>query len=63
MFFLTLQKILGVGRVKLEFNKKGKAHIRYVCTNTEDIFNVVIPYFSLLYGKNKKRLNYIEKNF
>ena len=24
---------------------KDQSHIRYVCTNTDDIFNVVIPYF------------------
>lgn len=60
--FLSLQKILGVGRVKLEFNKKYKPHIRYICTNTKDIFNTIVPYFSLLYGKKKKRFICIKKN-
>jgi hypothetical protein len=50
---LNLQKILGVGKIKLEFNSKGKPHIRYIVTNTQDIFNIVIPYFSLLYGQKR----------
>lgn len=53
---LSLQKILSIGRVKLEFGSKGVPHIRYTITNTEDIFNIAIPYFSLLYGKKRKNI-------
>lgn len=49
---LNIQKILDVDKIKLEFNKKYQPYIRYVCTNTDDIFNVVIPYF-------KNRLIYL----
>src|ERR1700746_601327 len=51
---LNLQKILGIGRIKLEFGLKNEPHIRYIVTNTEDIFNIIIPYFSLLYGQKRK---------
>jgi len=59
--FLSLQKILNVGRVKLEFNKLGRAHIRYQCTNTKDICNIIIPYFSLLYGQKRKDIFVIKE--
>jgi len=51
---LHLQKFLGIGKIKLEFGIKGIAHIRYIVTNREDIYNIVIPYFSLLYGHKSK---------
>jgi hypothetical protein len=38
----------------LEFNPEGKAHIRYIVSNTKDIFSLVLPYFSLLYGQKKR---------
>lgn len=53
---LNLQKTLNVGNVKLEFNTRGKPHIRYTVSNTNDIFNIVLPYFSLLYGQKKRDL-------
>lgn len=52
--FLNLQKILGIGRVKLEFNSRDQPHVRYVVSNTEDIISKVLPYFSLLYGQKRK---------
>lgn len=59
--FLNLKKILGVGRVKLEFNSKNQAHIRYTVSNTKDIMSKVLPYFSLLYGQKKKDKVILEK--
>ena len=59
--FLSLQKILRVGKVKLEFNKLNKPHIRYICTNTESIFNIIIPYFSLLYGQKRKDIYVLQE--
>jgi hypothetical protein len=44
--FLDLQKLLGVGRVKLEFYSIDKAHVRYIVSNTKDIIFKVLPYFS-----------------
>jgi hypothetical protein len=52
--FLNLQKVLGVGRVKLEFYSIDKAHVRYIVSNTNDIIFKVLPYFSLLYGQKRK---------
>ena len=61
--FLNLQKILGVGKVKLEFNSKNQSYIRYRVSNTEDIFYKVLLYFSLLYSQKKKeRYNYIGRD-
>lgn len=54
--FLNLQKILKVGNIKLEFNSQGKSHIRFNVSNTKDIFEKVLPYFSLLYGQKKRDL-------
>jgi hypothetical protein len=54
--FLSLQKILGIGKVKLEFGSKDVPHIRYTITNREDIFNIAIPYFLLLYGQKSKNI-------
>lgn len=54
--FLNLQKILGVGTIKLEFNEENKAHIRFIVSNTKDIFEKVLPYFSLLYGQKRRDL-------
>lgn len=59
--FLGLQKVLGVGRVKLEFNSLEKAHIRYVVSNTKDIIFKVLPYFHLTYGQKRRDLTIIEK--
>lgn len=53
---LNLQKILGIGNIKLEFNSKGQPHIRYNVYNTKDIFQKVLPYFSLLYGQKRRDL-------
>lgn len=50
--FLSLQKILGVGNIKLEFYDK--PHIRYTVGNTRDIILKVLPYFSLLYGQKSR---------
>lgn len=58
---LSLQKILAVGNIKLEFNLKDKPHIRYIVSNTKDIFNVVVPYFSLLYGQKKKDISTLKR--
>jgi len=58
---LHLQKTLNVGNIKLEFNSLGKPHIRYNVSNTLDIFNVVLPYFSLLYGQKKRDLAVLYK--
>jgi len=58
---LTLQKILGVGKVTLEFNLKDQPHIRYRATNSKDIFNIIIPYFSLLYGHKRKDIETLKK--
>lgn len=53
---LNLQKILNIGKVKLGYNSKDQAYLRYVVSNTRDILFKVLPYFSLLYGqKNKDR--------
>ena len=59
--FLNLKKILNVGIIKLEFNSQGKAHLRYNVSNTKDIFDKVLPYFSLLYGQKRKDLALLEK--
>jgi LAGLIDADG endonuclease len=58
---LDLQKVLSVGKVKLEFNSKDKPHIRYVVSNTKDIIFKVLPYFSLLYGQKRRDLIILEK--
>jgi hypothetical protein len=59
--FLNLQKVLNVGKIKLEYNSKDQLHIRYTVSNTKDIMLKVLPYFSLLYGQ-KKRDKVILKN-
>jgi hypothetical protein len=59
--FLNLQKILNVGRVKLEFSSEGKPHIRYIVSNTYDIVGKILPYFSLLYGQKKIDLAILDK--
>src|SRR5258708_36202658 len=51
---LSLQKILNVGAVKLEFNSKNQPHIRYYVSNTKDILYKTLPYFSLLYGHKRR---------
>jgi hypothetical protein len=58
---LNLQKVLNVGRVKLEFSSIDKAHIRYVVSNTKDIIFKVLPYFSLIYGQKRRDLVILEK--
>lgn len=58
---LILQKTLCVGNVKLEFNSKGQPHLRYIVSNTKDIFNITLPYFSLLYGQKKIDLAILNK--
>ncbi len=58
---LNLQKILGIGKIKLELSMKNQLHIRYKVSNTEDIFNKVIPYFSLLYGQKRKDVFSLKK--
>src|SRR5579862_2264123 len=59
--FLNLQKVLGVGKVKLEFNSLEKAHIRYMVSNTKDIIFKILPYFSLTYGQKRRDLFIIEE--
>lgn len=59
--FLNLQKILSVGKVKLEFNSKDQPHIRYTVSNTKDIMFKVLPYFSLVYGQKKRDRHVLEK--
>ena len=44
---------MGVDRIKLEFNND-RPYIRYIISNTGHIFNIAIPYFSLLYGQKRK---------
>lgn len=52
--FLMLQYVLGgIGKFKYEVLESGKVHIRYVVINKDEIINVIIPYFSLLYGDKK----------
>jgi hypothetical protein len=52
--FLNLQKVLGLGKIRLEFNSNNQPHIRYIVTNTKDLIFKVLPYFSLLYGQKRK---------
>lgn len=59
--FLNLQKILGVGKVKLEFNSKNQPYVRYIVSNTKDIIFKVLPYFSLLYGQKNRDKIMLEK--
>jgi len=40
----------------LNFNLKGQPHIRYSISNTENIFEKVLPYFLLFYGQKKRDL-------
>jgi hypothetical protein len=58
---LSLQKILNVGAVKLEFNSKNQPHIRYYVSNTKDILDKTLPYFSLLYGHKRRDMAIIKK--
>jgi hypothetical protein len=51
---LNLQKVLNIGKVKLEFNSKDQAHLRYIVSNTKDVIFKVIPYFSLLYSQKDR---------
>jgi len=51
---LNLQKVLNIGKVKLEFNSKDQAHLRYIVSNTKDVIFKVLPYFSLLYGQKDR---------
>jgi|SRR5208282_1164441 len=59
--FLNLQKLLNVGRIKLEFNPKDQPHVRYIVSNTKDIIFKVLPYFSLIYGQKRRDLIILEK--
>jgi len=59
--FLNLQKVLGVGKVKVEFNSKDQPHVRYIISNTKDIILKVLPYFSLLYGQKNRDKIILEK--
>ncbi len=59
--FLNLKKVLGVGAIKLEFDSKNQVHIRYVVSNTKEIFIFVLPYFSLLYGQKRRDKATLEK--
>ena len=59
--FLNLQKILGVGKVKLEFDSKDKPNVRYTVNNTKEIIFKVLPYFSLLYGQKNINNIIVEK--
>ena len=52
--FLNLQKVLNLGKIRLEFNSNNQPHIRYIVTNTKDLIFKVLPYFSLLYGQKRK---------
>jgi len=58
---LNLQKIIGVGRVTLEFNEKDQPHIRYRASNSKEIFKIIIPYFSLLYGQKRKDISTLKR--
>lgn len=52
--FLRLQAFLGIGRIKVEYDAfLGKAHIRYVVTNTQEILDKVVPYFKFIYGQKR----------
>jgi hypothetical protein len=59
--FLDLQKLLSVGKVKLEFNEKYQPHVRYIVSNTNDIIFKVLPYFSLIYGQKRRDLAILKK--
>ena len=59
--FLNLQKVLNVGRVKLEFYALNKVHVRYTVSNTRDIIFKVLPYFSLIYGQKRRDLIILQK--
>jgi hypothetical protein len=60
LLFLILQRSIGVGNIKILINKAGVTHIRYVVTNTKDILDKVLAYFSLLYGQ--KRVDSVKLN-
>jgi hypothetical protein len=60
---LSLQKILNVGVVKLEFNSKNQPHIRYYVSNTKEIIYKTLPYFSLLYGQKRRDMAIIKKKY
>lgn len=59
--FLDLQKLLSVGRVRLEFNSKDQPHVRFIVNNTKDIIFNILPYFSLLYGQKRRDLVILDK--
>jgi len=51
---LLLQHYLcGIGKFKFEKTISGNIHIKFVVTNKDDIFKIVIPYFTYLYGDKK----------
>jgi hypothetical protein len=62
ILLLRLQSVLGIGSIKIELSDTGKPHIRYVVTNTNDILNKIVPYFTYLYGQKRidlAKLQYI----
>ena len=51
---LLLQHYLcGIGKFKFKKTISGNIHIKFVVTNKDDIFKIVIPYFTYLYGDKK----------
>lgn len=53
LLLLRLRSVLGVGSIKIESSTRGIPHIRYIVTNTKDILNKIVPYFTYLYGQKR----------
>jgi hypothetical protein len=47
---------LGVGNIKIILNSSGIPHMRYVVSNTKEILDKVVPYFTFLYGQKRSDL-------
>jgi len=53
----------GIGYFRLVVGSKGKIHLRYSITNTKDILEKVLPYFSLLYGQKRADMAKLNRIF
>lgn len=45
-----------MGNIKIELGNRGNPHIKYVVSNTKDIFDKIVPYFIYLYGHKRSDL-------
>jgi len=55
--FLMLQHFLGgIGNIRITELPNSNKHIKFVVSNTEEILNIVKPYFSLSYGQKRADL-------